>query len=81
MSQIVEFRNDSDLEFEDISSEQWREYTFVGGQTVRIDKPLKLYVSENGHRILDSCGVSHYVPLSWIHLKWKAKDGQPHFVL
>lgn len=81
MSQLVEFRNDSGLEFKDISSEQWREYTFDNGQTVRIDKPLKLYVSDNGHRILDAEGVSHYVPLGWVHLKWLAKDGEPHFVL
>lgn len=81
MSQVVEFRNDSGLDFKDISSEQWREYTFADGQAVRIEKPLKLYVSDNGHRILDAEGVSHYVPLNWIHLKWQAKDGEPHFVL
>ncbi len=81
MAQVVEFRNESGLDFRDISSEQWREYTFGEGQTVRIDKPLQLYVSDNGHRILDAEGVSHYVPLGWIHLKWQAKDGKPHFVL
>lgn len=64
-----------------VLSMQWREYTFDEGQSVRIDKPLKLYISDNGHRILDADGVSHYVPLGWIHLKWQAKDGQPHFVL
>ncbi len=81
MSQAVEFRNESGLDFKDISTEQWREYTFVGGQSVRIEKPLKLYVSDNGHRILDAGGVSHYVPLGWIHLKWQAKDNEPQFVL
>lgn len=57
MSQVAEFRNDSGLDFKDISSEQWREYTFPEGQAVRIDQPLKLYVSDNGHRILDAEGV------------------------
>lgn len=77
----VKLQKVSELEFQNISSEKWREYDFGGGQTVRIDKPLKLYVSDNGHRILDESGVSHYVPMNWIHLKWMAKDGQPHFVL
>ena len=81
MSQVVEFRNESGLDFKDISSERWREYTFADGQAVRIDNPLRLYVSDNGHRILDAEGVSHYVPLGWIHLKWQAKEGEPHFVL
>ena len=81
MSLVLEFRNGSGLDFKDISSEQWREYTFDEGQTIRIDKPIRLYVSDNGHRILDAEGVSHYVPLRWVHLKWQAKDGEPHFVL
>lgn len=81
MNQVVEFRNESGLDFRNISSELWREYTFGDRQTVRIDKPLKLYVSDNGHRILDADGVSHYIPFGWVHLKWQAKDGEPHFVL
>ena len=81
MSKVVDFKNDSGLDFRDISVELWREYTFDNEQTVRIEQPLKLYVSGNGHRILDSAGVSHYVPLGWIHLKWRSKDGEPQFVL
>lgn len=81
MPQVIELRNESGLDFADISSERWREYTFSENQSIRIEKPLKLYVSDNGHRILDAAGVSHYIPLNWIHLKWKAKDGEPHFVL
>lgn len=75
------FENRSGLDFVDISSEEWREYTFEGGTTLRVDQPLRLHVSENGHRIFDAQGVSHYVPLGWIHLKWKAKEGSPNFVL
>ena len=76
-----EFKNATNLEFADISSEQWREYQFLGGDVIRIDSPLKLNVSESGgHRIFDAEGVSHYIPAGWIHLKWTAKDGAPTFV-
>ena len=78
----MEFRNSSNLEFSDISSEAWREYRFADGQVVRIDEPLKLNVSESkGHRIFDAAGISHYIPSGWIHLRWEAKSGQPNFVL
>lgn len=76
-----QFENESGLSFEDISSEEWREYSFDSGKTLRIEHPLKLHVSENGHRIYDADGVSHYVPFGWIHLRWKAKNGSPNFVL
>lgn len=75
------FNNATDLEFTDISSEQWREYRFLGGETVRIEAPRQLNVSESGgHRIFDSHGVSHYIPAGWIHLSWQVKDGAPNFV-
>ena len=78
---VPEFNNATDLEFTDISSELWREYHFLGGETVRIEAPLKLNVSESrGHRIFDASGISHYIPPGWIHLKWKAKNGAPNFV-
>jgi hypothetical protein len=75
------FNNATDLEFTDISSEHWREYRFSGGETIRIDEPLRLNVSESrGHRIFDAHGISHYIPAGWIHLAWKVKDGAPNFV-
>jgi len=77
----MDFRNESGLEFADISSEQFREYQFKGGAVVRITSPLKLHVSDSGgHRIFDERGESHYIPAKWIHLRWKAKEGAPHFV-
>lgn len=76
----MEFNNKSGLEFTDISSEMYREYEFGGGDLVRINVPLYLHVSNNGHRVFDATGVSHYIPPGWIHLRWVAKDGQPHFV-
>ncbi|HLW51277.1 MAG TPA: hypothetical protein VKW06_00410 [Candidatus Angelobacter sp.] len=77
--------NKTDLQFSDISSEKYRQYTFAASDgsdiTIRVHAPLYLNVSESGgHRILDAEGVSHYIPPKWIHLEWKTKDGQPHFV-
>lgn len=76
----VQFKNDTSLVFDDISSEAWREYTFEGGEVVRIEEPLRLHVSDNGHRIFDAAGQSHYVPAKWIHLTWQPKEGAPSFV-
>ena len=77
----LEFKNESDLVFTDISSEAWREYQFDSGATVRIENPAKLNVSESGgHRIFDGQGLSHYVPKGWIHLMWEPKPGEPNFV-
>lgn len=75
------FNNATDLEFADISSERWREYRFLGNETIRIERPLRLNVSESGgHRIFDAEGVSHYIPAGWIHLQWVVEDGAPNFV-
>ena len=76
-----DFRNQSGLKFTDISSEEWREYIRDGFVTVRIDEPVALSVSKSGgHRLFDASGVCHYVTPGWQLLKWKAKEGQPHFV-
>lgn len=78
---MTEFNNQSGLEFTDISSEEFRQYEFPCGRRLRIKEPLWLHVSEaGGHRVFDNTGVSHYIPGTWIHLFWKAKEGQPHFV-
>jgi hypothetical protein len=74
-----DFKNDSGLEFLDISSEEWREYVFET-KTIRIHAPQQLHVSKNGHRLFDDAGVSHYVPNGWVHLHWRARDGKPNFV-
>jgi len=67
------------MEFKDISDEQYREYTFVGGEKVRIEG-IKLNVSDSGgHRIEDKYGISHYIPFKWIQLTWVPKEGKPNF--
>lgn len=68
------------IAFTDISSEIFRVYEFAD-KSIKIDMPIALHVSDRGsHRILDSEGVSHYIPTGWYHLYWKVEDGQPHFV-
>ena len=76
----IELKNESEREFIDISSEEWREYTYMNDASVfdeRIEKPQYLSRSESGHYILDVEGVMHFMPKGWIHLKWKA---DPHMV-
>lgn len=77
-------RNQSKHEFIDISSEQYREYSFTGPAGIvklRIEAPTHLSVSESGgHRVFDAAGVSHYIPKGWVHLSWMAKSGEPNFV-
>lgn len=80
---MIELKNESNNVFADISSEEYRTYTFGhidGVLEVTIKEPLRLSVSNNGHRVFDASGVSHYIPKGWIHLSWKAKEGKPHFV-
>jgi len=73
----MELINKSGLEFVDISIEEWREYRFPNGDFVKIEHPLKIHVSKKGHRIFDANGISHYIPRTFIHLKWK---GTPNFI-
>lgn len=62
----------SQLKFSDISTEDFREYVYPD-MTIRIDGPKELNVSKSGgHRVLDSEGISHYIPSGWRHLRWKA---------
>lgn len=77
----MEFRNETSLTFNDISAEKWRKYRFPDDTVIKIKEPIKLNVSQNGHRIFDASGHSHYIPMGWIHLEWKVKEGKPHFQL
>ncbi len=55
--------------------EEFRVYVFPSGDTVRIDSPQFLIISDNGHRI--GCkDISHYVPYGWIDLWWKNQEEQ-----
>jgi methylase of polypeptide subunit release factors len=82
---VLKFVNKSNLEFKDISSEEFRTYFFpcetkdVDTYDVTIANPLYIHASESGHRIFDAEGLSHFIPKGWILLTWKAKPGKPHF--
>lgn len=81
----MEFKNESGLEFTDISSEEYREYLFSAGDgsntSIRIPRPTKLNVSASGgHRVFSEEGRSYYIPPKWIALYWEVKEGAPNFV-
>lgn len=78
----MEFKNESGLVFTNICSEEFREYHFPKGESIRINNPTHLNVSASGgHRVFSSeNGMSYYIPKGWILLAWKAKEGCPNFV-
>lgn len=77
----MDFNNKSGLEFTDISSEEYREYHWESGYSIRLDAPTMLHVSESGgHRVFYGDGLSRYIKPTWADLEWKARQGQPHFV-
>lgn len=58
------------MEWKDISSEKTRTYTFPGGDTIKIEGPLRLRVSESGgHRIETEGGRSFYVAPGWLYFE------------
>ena len=80
---MEDFINSTDLEFIDISSEQYRKYNFVKDGvvvSVLIQNPLWLNAGANGHRVTDLNGENHYIPMGWFQLTWKAHPGQPNYV-
>lgn len=69
----------------DISSEEFRVYTYPNGDTFRIDNPATLYVliDEKGgvtHRVVDTEGVTHRPERGYVGISWTAKEGQPAYV-
>ena len=76
------FINETELIFNDISSEKEREYIFPNGKTLFIGKPLYLNVSPSGgHRLYTEDRWCYYVqPKEGWAIRWKVKEGQPSFV-
>ncbi len=80
--------NNPDLEFKPLTSEEWREYTFlvpistdktfsfvVKEHKMRIERPQALNVSKSGgHRIQAENGNGIYIPSGWVKLEWKNKE-------
>lgn len=78
--------NNPDLEFKPLTSEEYREYTFlvpresgygsiISEHVIRIDNPQALNVSKSGgHRIQAENGNGIYIPAGWVKLEWKNKE-------
>lgn len=47
-------------DWNDLTSETWREYVSESGSVYRIDNPKKFFISQSGtHYVLDNVGVVH----------------------
>lgn len=65
----------------DISSEQYRYYTYADGSRFTIVDPVRLAVMPNGsHRVVDASGETHRPTPGYLAVSWKPKDGAPAFV-
>ncbi len=76
----LELINKSEYDFIDISSEEYREYHFIGTDVLRLEEPQWLAISKSGHRVLCKDGRSYFIANGWRYIEWKAKPGEPHFV-
>lgn len=58
----------------DISSEEYRVYTYDKGATCTIVAPRTLFVTENGsHRVIDQAGVTHRPTPGYLLISWKPR--------
>jgi hypothetical protein len=69
---LIAFYKEIDLTGKEVA----RHYRFPGDEIVTIEHPVTLIVSDNGHRVVDATGDSHYVPYGWIHLWWENTPGR-----
>lgn len=77
----LDFINQSQREFVDISSESERQYLYPEGFTLQIDHPQYLSVSASGnHYVVDIKGRVYVVAPGWRILSWQTKEGRPHIV-
>lgn len=69
------------IESIDISSEEYRTYTYAGGSQFTIMAPCKLNVMPNGsHRVIDQGGITHRPSPDFVGISWKPRPGEPAFV-
>ncbi len=80
---MSQYTDNAELKFQDISDEVWRKYEYPDGTKVIIKHPAAVAVSNkyrnfggNGHRLVDSAGLSHYIPAGWVHLSWQVISGR-----
>lgn len=58
--------------------EQYREYVYSDGYSYRITNPNVVFIPATGpkqqsHRVLDTEGVTHYIPADWRAIRWVGK--------
>lgn len=73
MTKKVDSKVNKELNWKDISEELWREYHFPYKNDlyiIRIEEPLAVVISDNGHRIYNRKGVSYYIPKVYIAILW-----------
>ena len=59
----------------DISLESYREYEYEDGYILRVEKPIRVFITErNSHRVQDGGGIVHYIPSGWRQLRWLPLD-------
>lgn len=65
----------------DISSEDFRIYTYGSGKEFRIERPALLYLLDDNktHRIVDMYGMTHRPERDWVGISWKTQRDQPPF--
>jgi len=78
-----------DMNWIDISTEAWREYTYPDGDVIHVPEPTAMVIkrhpeydlpgSWDSHRIKTAHGISYYIPQGWICLRWAPKDGCPEY--
>lgn len=64
----------------DISSEEFRTYTYANGGTFTVSNPQRLYIVDGSHRVVDRAGMVHRPERGFVGISWKTKTGQPEFV-
>lgn len=79
---FADLRNNTEHQFIDISTEQYRIYYNPAGEVlIHIAEPVALAVSPSGHRVLDSEGVAFWINTDdFSVVEWKSYDGAPHFI-
>jgi hypothetical protein len=75
-----DIKDTANIDWINISGELYRIYEFKD-KNVTVNDPIALNVSKGGgHRVINADGESFYIPSGWYCIRWKAREGVPHFV-
>jgi len=58
--------------------EKYREYVYTDGYSYRVTSPVTVFLPTSGpkqqsHRVVDTEGVTHYIPADWRAIRWVGK--------